>query len=392
MAIINKQWLGQVNCRCDKGGAMMMMLLLSAIFGIIVAGYAQAAVVEYFNPDLNNYFITADPVEQAFVDTGAVGRWQRTGNTFATGGPNQVCRFGGNSNVNPATGTFYGPNSHFYTADPAECAGLKALFTPNAKSWKFESNDFLTTPAVNGTCPAPLVPVYRAYNNGFARGIDSNHRITSNRADYLQTVAAGSIAEGVVMCAPAPFDVRGTIRGCAGDPGCADPSTMLGSGQLLVAIAVTIGNNGNQPIAVTIPAGFVFVADSAAFQDGLLLDPITVQVPAASTVQLALSLYCLEGTREAANTSATYRANAVTTNPGLLAIVNLPRPRAIGNFSVTSYVAQEAIWEVTDGRGPLTATQLDLLRNVFALAENDPLAPQARRAFLETLSIPWFLP
>jgi len=58
-------------------------------------------------------------------------------------------------------------------------------------SWKFESNDFLTTPAVNGACPAPLVPVYRAYNNGFAKGIDSNHRITSNHDGYLQTIAAG---------------------------------------------------------------------------------------------------------------------------------------------------------------------------------------------------------
>ena len=163
---------------------------------------AAQTVVEYFDRDLNNYFITADPTEQAFVDSGAVGRWQRTGNTFAVGGPNQVCRFYGNSNINPATGTIFGPNSHFYTADPAECAGLKAIYTPSAKSWKFESNDFLTTPAVNGACLGGLTPVYRAYNNGFAKGIDSNHRITSNFAAYQQTVAAGSIGEGIVMCAP----------------------------------------------------------------------------------------------------------------------------------------------------------------------------------------------
>jgi hypothetical protein len=55
---------------------------------------------------------------------------------------------------------------------------------------------------VNDACPSGLVPVYRAYNNGFARGIDSNHRITSNFAAYQQTVAAGWIGEGIVMCAP----------------------------------------------------------------------------------------------------------------------------------------------------------------------------------------------
>jgi hypothetical protein len=352
-----------------------------------------AAVVEFFNPDLDNYFITADPVEQAFVDTGSVGRWQRTGNEFATGGPNQVCRFGGNGNIDPGTGTFYGPNSHFYTADANECAGLKAIYTPTAKSWKFESNDFLTTSAVNGTCRVALVPVYRAYNNGFARGIDSNHRITSNFAAYQQTVAAGSIGEGIVMCAPAPFEVRGEIRGCAGEPGCDTPAAMLGSGLLLVALGVEIGNSGSQPTTVTIPPGFVFESLSAAFQDGLLLDAITVQVPAGGSVRLAISLYCLEGTREAASTSATYRAAAVTTNPALLAIVNLPRPYPVANWSNTAYVTQQAVWEVTDGKGALTATQLDLLRSVYALPESDPMSRKAMTDFLATLSLgPYFLP
>ena len=186
-----------------SAGVRAPLAILIGIVGALLSVNTWAAVIEFFNPDLNNYFITADPVEQDFVDTGAVGRWQRTGNAFAAGGPNPVCRFGGNSAINPATGTFFGPNSHFYTANAAECDGLKAIYTTGSKSWKFESNDFLTTPAGNGSCAAGLVPIYRAYNNGFARGIDSNHRITSNKAAYLQTVAAGSIGEGVVMCAPA---------------------------------------------------------------------------------------------------------------------------------------------------------------------------------------------
>ena len=176
------------------------VVLMRSTFQIATAG---SAVVEYYEPDLDNYFITADPVEQAAVDSGAVGHWQRTGNTFATGGPNQVCRFYGNSNINAATGAMYGPNSHFYTADLTECAGLKAQYTPNAKSWKFESNDFLTTPAVDAACSAGLVPVYRAYNNGNAKGIDSNHRIVARFTAYQQMVAAGWIGEGIVMCAPA---------------------------------------------------------------------------------------------------------------------------------------------------------------------------------------------
>src|SRR5947208_4356064 len=33
-------------------------------------------VVEYYNGDLDNYFVTADEIEQEMVDSGAVGNWQ----------------------------------------------------------------------------------------------------------------------------------------------------------------------------------------------------------------------------------------------------------------------------------------------------------------------------
>jgi hypothetical protein len=61
-----------------------------------------------------------------------------------------------------------------------------------------------------------------------------------------------------------------------------------------------------------------------------------------------------------------YRANGTR---------NLPRPHPIANGSITATAMQFAIWEVTGGKGPLSATQLDLLRNVYALAETDPLFP-----------------
>jgi hypothetical protein len=153
---------------------------------------AAPAVVEYYNPDLDHYFITADPVEQSFVDSGAVGRWQRTGTTFPAGGATQVCRFYGSP---------VGPNSHFYTADSLECGFLRSIYDPGVKSWKFESYDFTIDIVVNGACAAGQIPVYRAYNNGFVRGIDSNHRITPNPADIQQVVSKGWRNEGIVMCA-----------------------------------------------------------------------------------------------------------------------------------------------------------------------------------------------
>ena len=156
------------------------------------------SVVEFYNTLLDNYFITANPAEQAAIDGGSAGPgWIRTGSVFASGGSSTVCRFYGS--ISP------GPNSHFYTADPDECAALKqaqATTPASQKRWNFESNDFSTTRSVNGACPTGLTPVYRAYNNGFARGVDSNHRISPSANAIADVVRRGWINEGVVMCAP----------------------------------------------------------------------------------------------------------------------------------------------------------------------------------------------
>ena len=80
----------------------------------------ERIVVEYHNAALNHYFITADPAEAAMLDAGIlVPGWNRTGFNFKAwpaGAPQglSTCRFFGTPAV--------GPNSHFYTIDPAECA------------------------------------------------------------------------------------------------------------------------------------------------------------------------------------------------------------------------------------------------------------------------------
>ena len=71
-----------------------------------------------------------------------------------------------------------------------------------ARSWFFESNDFNITPSIGAGCANGLTPVYRAYNNGFQRRIDSNHRITSSQSAIDEVVKCGWTSEGVVMCAP----------------------------------------------------------------------------------------------------------------------------------------------------------------------------------------------
>jgi len=63
-------------------------------------------VVEFYNTNLDHYFITADPNEAAAIDSGSAGPgWSRTGETFRSGGNASVCRFYGSQSP--------GPNSHF---------------------------------------------------------------------------------------------------------------------------------------------------------------------------------------------------------------------------------------------------------------------------------------
>lgn len=172
--------------------------IVVAFIGFSTAPALAVDVIEFYNAQLDNYFITADPAEARAIDNGAAGPgWKRTGDTFGAGGNTAVCRFYGSQTP--------GPNSHFYTVSASECDGLKQLqaTTPaTQKRWNFESLDFFSNVPAGGGCFDGMTPVLRAYNNGAARGIDSNHRITSKLDSIAEVVARGWKSEGVVMCAP----------------------------------------------------------------------------------------------------------------------------------------------------------------------------------------------
>ena len=170
-------------------------------------GIAQAAplVIEYVDyadfPEAigGHYFYSAEPAEQSGIESGMAGAWLRTGMAFPSGGSTPVCRFYGS--VTP------GPNSHFFTAVQSECDALRALqIIPqptNVGQWNYEGLGFLTTAPSASACPPGTRPLYRAYNKGFARGFDSNHRFALD-ADEVTDMANrfGWANEGVAMCVP----------------------------------------------------------------------------------------------------------------------------------------------------------------------------------------------
>lgn len=171
----------------------------------------SADVIEYRNQEDfptspgGHFFYTNDPVEIALLDEGVFGRFVRTGKTFGTGGPIQVCRFYGS--------VWPGPNSHFYAASDAECQWLKSLqLTPvptDVQQWNYEGAGFSVFAADTGflnPCPANSIGVYRAYNNAYPKTgpknpWDSNHRLSTDFADMRYLVETfGWSHEGVVFC------------------------------------------------------------------------------------------------------------------------------------------------------------------------------------------------
>jgi len=162
-----------------------------------------AVVFEFYAPSLDHYFRTAAAEEAASLRNNPNLGWQYTGNDFKAylhadypAGALQVCRFYGSLTI--------GPNSHFYTADPGECAFLRQLQaqTPNGvPRWNFEEYSFSIDVPANGRCPASApIAVWRAYNKRAAQN-DSNHRYTTDIGVYQEMIRKGWSGEGIVMCA-----------------------------------------------------------------------------------------------------------------------------------------------------------------------------------------------
>lgn len=167
----------------------------------------KVEVTEYYNTILDHYFMTGAEGEKAMIDQGQAGPgWVRTGESFlgwnlrTNPDASNVCRFYGSYVL--------GPNSHFYSDTALECRFLMELqeATPDDESrWNFEGWAMSVLPRAasdHQPCPENATPVYRAYNNGYALGKDSNHRYMTDHALVTAMQGKGWIDEGIAFCSP----------------------------------------------------------------------------------------------------------------------------------------------------------------------------------------------
>ena len=192
-----KPFSGSSTCNTSICGHGILNAQAAVAAAQALAPAAQKVpVVEYFNAGFGHYFMSADADEIAGLDGGAFGgAFVRTGagfNAWSTqaAGTVPVCRFF------TTPGTFGTKSSHFYTANPVECDGLK--LNP---SWIYEKIAFFIAIPSGGICPGGTIPVYRMYNHGQTGA--PNHRFTTNLATYQQfTTTMGWDQEGIGFCSP----------------------------------------------------------------------------------------------------------------------------------------------------------------------------------------------
>lgn len=184
-------------------------LLPALLFATVpaLAGPPDTEAVEYYNTSNKHFFVTAAGSEASGIDAGAAGEgWLRTGRTFQA----WLNRAGAPPDAHPVC-RFYSvaANSHFYTADAAECEQLRALesaersSTGQVRGWAYEGVAFYIQAPDAGRCPSGTVAVSRMYNDGFRSGEGSNHRFIDDRDLEQVMVEREWIREGTALCAAA---------------------------------------------------------------------------------------------------------------------------------------------------------------------------------------------
>ena len=85
-----QQFRGDIMRRAIRAAVRGRLIrgLAASLLGLIFSSSAAAAsVIEFYNTTLDNYFITADPIEAAAIDSGSAGPgWISPGGFDAGGG------------------------------------------------------------------------------------------------------------------------------------------------------------------------------------------------------------------------------------------------------------------------------------------------------------------
>jgi len=174
--------------------------------GVFLCGvsFSQSLVQmrEYYNADLDYYFVTARINEQVLLLS--TGKWSETGQSFKM--------FDGQtSKANAALTRFFFPEvalgatrgSHFYTPISSEASLVRAQNPANTTVRGKPVDEGVVgyvTPPTGQTCPTGTQPVFRSFRSDATSKDNPNHRYTTDAEMHRTMVNFGWADEGVAFC------------------------------------------------------------------------------------------------------------------------------------------------------------------------------------------------
>jgi len=138
----------------------------------------------------------------------------------------------------------------------------------------------------------------------------------------------------------------------------------FGSGSGCVDLLIPLSNTRSTSVTVTIPAATILVSASGDYQNGILLQTVTITIPANSDYLVCLALYCGNLSRHASSDEEIYKWGVVSNVKPLLDLCDLLKNKKI-NISAFSpsvsddyatYIDQASllqviVWKITEESG-----------------------------------------
>ena len=213
-----------------------------------------------------------------------------------------------------------------------------------------------------------------------------------NKSDDLEQYEPGAIpglgetigeVPGNIFILPNGIEVIGEINGSISSNNYWYQSSSseqsihyYGSGPGYVDLLLKLRNVSSKSITVTFPRATVFVSKSGSTQNGILIQKVTITIPANSDYYLGIVLYCGNRHKSSASRVSVYEIGIVCNASSLIDLCKLLQNKMINieKFSSTSIsdrntynsqktLLQNIVWQVTDGNG-LTQSDIDFINSL----------------------------
>ena len=173
---------------------------------------------------------------------------------------------------------------------------------------------------------------------------------------------------GTAFVLPSNLSIQGTLEGVSlfgetdeTSPCHASVAGDAGVSYNFVNVCVRLHNTSATPDTLELPTGLTFVSQDTDVQNGLVVQPISVRVPAAGDTTVVIHLWCSNEHRGASTSGIRYTLGPQTNVAGIGEIASLLEGKRIDEDAVNPI--QEAVWDVSD-RGGLTDASRDALRAI----------------------------